>query len=217
MKELGDKSVMGEDDLRWLKDVVVAIEQEKWEDAQYLLLAMKARTADSEMRLLKERDSLLDDWKLRLHELPDRDYCRLVRDVESMTFGYVKGMIIRSYLANLRKFLNAFKDILVKLAAALLFAAPAAEAHHIVAARIDRALGDWLWQYVALVAFIFAYGAIEKRLEGALDKRLAAIRRWGLMAEMRGAYFDTIQAQQDEAEMSSLRASLASEPRKDQG
>jgi hypothetical protein len=205
-----------EDDLRWRTDILVAIEREKWQDAQVLLLAREARTADAFLRLLKERDSLLDAWRLRLHGLPERDSRRLVRDLERMTFGSVKDAIVTSQLANLRKFLNAFKDILVKLAGAFLFAAPAAIAHHLVAAQIDRAFDGWLWQYAALVAFILAYRMIEKPLEGALEKRVAAIRRWGLRTEARGAYVDAIMVQQMAAEMSSLRARLTSELHKDQ-
>lgn len=212
MTELGET----EDDLRWRTDILVAIEMEKWQDAQVLLLEREARTADAFMRLLKERDSLLNAWRLRLHGLPERDYRRLVRDLERMTFGSVKDAIVTWQLANLRKFLNAFKDILVKLAGAFLFAAPAAIAHHLVAAQIDRAFDGWRWQYVALVAFILAYRMIEKPLEGALEKRVAAIRQWGLRTEARGAYVDAINAQQMAAEMSSLRARLASEPHKDQ-
>src|SRR5713226_9557650 len=132
---MGDTSRLGEteDDVRWRTDILNAIEREKWEDAQILLLTRQARIADAEMRLLKERDSAIDDWKRRFHELTDRDYCRLVRDVERTTFDCVRSTIIESYLASLRKFLNAFIDILVKLATALLFAALAAIAHHIVA------------------------------------------------------------------------------------
>jgi hypothetical protein len=88
----------------------------------------------------------------------------------------------------LHRRLNVFIDIIVKFATALLFAAAAAFVHHIAAAQIDRALGTWLRQYVALVVFILVYGAVEKPLESVLDRGGVAIRQWGLRAEAERVY-----------------------------
>jgi hypothetical protein len=201
---MGDTSplVETEDDIQWRTDILYAIELERWDDAQILLLKRKTRIAEAGIRLLKERDSAIDAWKRKLHELPDPDYIRLVGEVQGTTIGYVKRAIVRPYLASLRRFLNVFKDILVKFVAAIFVAAVAAIAHHIIGAQIDRALGDWRWQYAALVGFILAYNAIEKPLERALDKGAAAIRQWGLRAEAWDVYIEAIMI---EAEISSLR------------
>jgi len=124
--------------------------------------------------------------------LDDEEHLRLVRDVQRTTFHYVTSTLAELYLSELRRFLNAFIDVMVKLATALLFAAAAAFVHHMVAGQIDRALATWLWQYVALVVFILAYGAVENPLESVLDRGGAAIRKWGVRAEARRAYVKAI-------------------------
>ena len=209
-------ATLSEDDLRWLKDIEGALSKDKWEEAELLLLTTQVRTADVSSRLLRERDSLLEAYRLQLKGLPERDRLELIMKLRRMTFGYVTDPYIRSLLAGLRRFLNASIDILVKLAAAFLIAALAGVAHHIVAAHIDRAFDTWLRQYIALVVFILAYRVIEKPLERALEKEVAVIRRWGLRREVKGAYFDGITVQQQEAELAGLRASLTSELRKNQ-
>jgi len=162
----------------------------------------QARIAEAESRLFKERESAVEEWKQRFQGLDNENYYRLLRDVESTTFDYVKPTITESYLARLRKFLNTFLNVLVRLATALLFAAVAAIAHHFAGEKINHALSDWRWQYVALVAFILVYKTTEKPLENILDKGGAAIRRWGLHAETEQAYVKGIMI---EAEIASLR------------
>jgi len=76
-KESDDTSsavaTLSEDDLRWLKDIEGALVENKWEDAELLLLKMEARTAEVSSRLIKERDSLLEAWGLRVQGLPEQD------------------------------------------------------------------------------------------------------------------------------------------------
>jgi hypothetical protein len=201
---MSDTSGLGEteDDIRWRTDILIAVQGEKWDDAQFLLLTRRGRITDAESRLLKQRESAIDAWKQRFHELNDQDYARLVRDVQRTTFGYVKSTIVESYLASLHRSVNASIDFMVKLATALVFAAAAALVHHMVAAQIDRLLADWLWQYVALVIFILVYKAVEKPLESILDRVGAAIRQWGLRAEAQRAYVKGIII---EDEIASLR------------
>jgi hypothetical protein len=191
-----------EDDVRWRTDIINAIMQDQWEDAEFLLLTRQGRIAEAEMRLFREREAAIEAWKRRFQDLSNEEYVRLVWDVQQTTFGYVKSTIVESQLARLRRFLNTFINALVKLATALLFAAIAAIAHQFVGAKIDRALNTWLWQYIALVVFILAYKAAEKPLEGFLDKGGAAIRRWGLHAEAERAYVKGIMI---EGEIASIR------------
>jgi hypothetical protein len=187
---MSDTSGLGEteEDIRWRTDILTAIQLEKWDDAQLLLLARQARVAEAESRLYKQRESAIDAWKQRFHGVNDEDYVRLLRDVQRTTFDYIKDTIIESYLVGLHRSLNASINTMVKLATALLFAAAAAFVHHIVGAQIDRALGTWLRQYVALVIFILVYRAVEKPLESVLERLGAAIRQWGLRAEAQRAY-----------------------------
>jgi hypothetical protein len=201
---MSDTSGLGEseDDIRWRTDILTAIQLEKWDDAQLLLLTRQARVAEAESRLYKQRESAIDAWKQRFQVLDDREYVRLVRDVQRTTFDYVKSTIVESYLVSLHRSLNASIDVMVKLATALLFAAAAAFVHHMVAAQIDRLLADWKWQYVALVIFILVYRAVEKPLESVLDRGGAAIRQWGLRAEAQRAYVKGIII---EDEIASLR------------
>lgn len=217
-KESDDTSsaaaTLSEDDLRWSKEIEGALAENKWEEAELLLLTREARTADASCRLYKERDSLIEAWGLQVQEFSERDRLRLIMDLRRMTFGILTDPWIRSLLARLRRFLTASINIIVKLAAAFLIAALAGIAHHIVAAHIDRAFDSWLRQYIALVAFILAYTALEKPLERALEELVAVVRRWGLEREAEGAYLDGIRVQQQEAELSGRRASLASGPRK---
>jgi hypothetical protein len=201
---MGDTLRLGEteDDIQWRTDILTAIQLEKWDDAQLLLLTRQGRVAEAESRLYKQRETAIEAWKQRFQVLNDQEYVRLVRDVQRTTFDYVKSTIVESYLVGLHRFFNASINIMVKLATGLLFAAAAAFVHHLVAGQIDRLLADWLWQYVALVIFILVYKAVEKPLESVLHRVGGAIRQWGLRAEAQRAYIKGIII---EDEIASLR------------
>lgn len=194
----------------WVEDILRAIENEEWENAQYLLAVRTALNAEAGSVLSNERSSLIDDYsrQLQLLELSDIDSLGLVNRLERMTFGMLVKNLVSLYLIGLRKFLNAFKDKLVKLAAVLLFAAPAAIVHHFAATQIDRAFESWLSHYLALVAFIFAYKIFESPLERVVEKKLAVIRQWGLRLEARAAFLDANDVQSSRDQISMLRASL---------
>ena len=121
---------LSEDDLRWLKDIEFALLENKWEDAELLLLKMEARTAETSSRLIKERDSLLEAWGRRVQGLPEQDRLKLIMDLRRMTFDFVTDPWKKSLLSSLRGFLNTSIDILVKLIAALLIAGLAGISRH---------------------------------------------------------------------------------------
>ena len=66
------------------------------------------------------------------------------------------------------------------------------------------------------MAFILAYRVIEKPLERAIEEQVAVIRRWGVRRAAKGAYFDRINVQELEVELSGLSASLTREPPKNE-
>jgi hypothetical protein len=212
MREPDDNSVEMdvEEALPWVKDILSAIEAEEWERAQYLLAVRTALNADASSAFSQERSSLLDDYSRQLHllRLSDVDSLDLVNRLQRMTFGMLIKDVVSLHLVGLRKFLNAFKDKSIKIAAALLFAAPAAIVHHFIAAQIDHAFETWLSNYLALVAFIFAYKIFEKPFERVVERRLAVIRQWGLRLEVQAAFMDAIKIQQRRDLISSLRAHL---------
>ena len=194
---------------------MLASDLEHWEDVQLLLLRRQASNADAFARLDGERDSLLEAYEHHVRDVPERERLRLIMDLRKMTFRYVFNPWLRLYIPGLRKFLSDFKDILVKVVAALLFAALAGTAHQFFAARIDPAFHGWLRQYFALVAFILAYKVLERPLEGAIERLVRAIRRWDLLAEARGIWLDGKRVEFWKAEVSRLRTSLVRELGKD--
>jgi len=199
-----------EDDIQWRKDVIVAIEQQQWEDAELLVLKRTNLIGDLVSRLFKERDDLIDDWRQQHQELPERDYIRQLMRMRRTTFRFVIGPFTSLYLPGLRRFLTKYEGILVKAAAVFLFAGAAAIAHRVVAARIEGAFSGVLRQYLALVMFIVAYKVFEMPFESALAKSLARLRRWGFHAEARGVYTDAIIARDWLGRLSKWKASLQS-------
>ena len=213
--ELGQRlSALGgrEGDIQRITEIVSAIEAEDWEGAQRLLLARRVEVAEAFSRLIRERDTLLKAWRLRLQGLPERDFIRLDLEMEQMTIGNVKDGLRMLFIQRLLKFLNAFTRILMKLFIALIFAAVAALVHHLIAARIESAFDGWWRQYFALAAFIFIYGMTEKRIERVFDRLIVAIRRWGLYVEAERAYVDEITLRQMETALAGVRTAITTPP-----
>lgn len=201
-----------EGDIQRIKDLAVAIEGEEWEKAEALLWARRGEVVEAFSRLMKERDTLLEAWRSRLHGLPQRDSIPLLLEMQRMTRGGLKDGLRILYLQSFFRFLTPSIGILVKLVIALIFAAAAAIVHHFIAARIERAFDSWLRQYLALVAFIFIYGLTEKRLERIFDRVIIAIRRWGLYAEAQRAYLDEVTLRNMEAALARLRVDITVPP-----